>query len=151
MLVIIPKKLASRYGWTAKFDADLTVISDPKYYIIHSTRTFGLPIIKKWGDRKVLKTLKDDVRDIIVIDGRVSIDEYRNVVRFIPKLSKKIHIALSETTYELLSEHAKRRRIPLSYYIRVYINRLVYDLGMEDEIIEYTAKKLRDKEPKFYG
>lgn len=136
MIVIIPKEIYSRYLW--RWDYDLVVVEDTKYYIVFSARPFGLPVRPRKRSKHTVSIAEADMKKIRVIDGRISFDKYRRVFRFIPKPTKRIHIAVDESTYTVLRSLTEKSRIPLSYYLKLYINRIVSNHGLEDAVMRYV-------------
>jgi len=152
MLVIIPKSIFYKYAW---YPEDLfAAVKTEDNIILFSPNTFYLPIKSRRRNlsrKDTISMMEKDIRDIIVINGRMKMDKSRGTIRFIPKRRRKFTLMMDQDTYELLGMLAHNFDMTASYLLKDAFLNLVRNLKPSREILELVEEYTKSHEGSYIG
>lgn len=147
MIIIIPKEIYNKYHWYVEAASDIIFLDFTDYVVIFTGITYMLPVKLKERVRKgeLMGVAEEDLKNIIVVDGRVKLDRYRRVFRFVPKYSKPYSIRLDRSVYELLKHLASKYEARMSMILHSALVAGLRGWNVEREIIDMAKKHVGEK------
>jgi len=147
MIIIIPKEVYNKYHWYVETASDIIFLDFTDYVVIFTGITYVLPVRLKErvGKGELIKIAEDDLKKIVVVDGRVKFDKYRRIFRFVPKYSKPYSIRLDASVYELLRYLASKYEARISMILHSALVAGLRGWNVEKEIINMAKKHISKK------